>query len=158
MPHPSFPRLRHSLLVAVALVAALPASAAAQDFGLRAGVSVDPDQFYFGLHVQTDPLIDRLRFTPNIELGVGDDLVLVALNFEFTYGIPVNNQPWNIYVGAGPAVNLYSYDDDRGDDSDVEGGFNILFGVAHRGGLFVEFKVGALDSPELKFGVGYTFR
>lgn len=34
---------------------------------------------------------------------------------------------------------------------------NILTGLAHAGGLFTEFKVGALDSPGVKFGIGYTF-
>jgi hypothetical protein len=30
--------------------------------------------------------------------------------------------------------------------------------VQHRDGLFFEFKVGAIDSPNLRFGVGYTWR
>jgi hypothetical protein len=30
--------------------------------------------------------------------------------------------------------------------------------VEHRDGLFFEAKIGAIDSPDLKFGVGYTFR
>ena len=32
----------------------------AQGPGVRAGVSVDPDQFYFGGHYETGELIDRL--------------------------------------------------------------------------------------------------
>ena len=35
---------------------------------------------------------------------------------------------------------------------------NLLFGVENRGGLFFEVKVGAIDSPDVKFGVGFTFR
>ena len=34
--------------------------AAAQDAGIRGGISVDPDQFYFGGHLETPPLVDRL--------------------------------------------------------------------------------------------------
>jgi hypothetical protein len=30
--------------------------------------------------------------------------------------------------------------------------------MAHEDGLFAELKVGALDSPRLKFGVGYAIR
>jgi hypothetical protein len=33
-----------------------------------------------------------------------------------------------------------------------------MVGVAHNRGLFFEFKVGFIDSPEVKIGVGYTFR
>jgi hypothetical protein len=37
----------------------------------------------------------------------------------------------------------YIIDTDR--DTEAQGGFNILIGAAHREGLFVELKVGALD-------------
>jgi hypothetical protein len=127
--------------------------ALAQGPGVRAGVSLDPDQFYFGGHIETDPLVDRLRFRPNVEIGVGDDVTIVAFNFEFAYHFP-SRRPWNLYAGAGPALNLV----DTEQDTDPEGGFNILLGAQHRGGLFFEFKVGTIDSPDVKFGVGYSWR
>ena len=135
----------------LALLWSTPATA--QTVGARLGVSVDPDQFYFGGHLETAPLIDRLRFRPNVEVGIGDDVTLIAFNFEFAYAFP-SRRPWNLYLGAGPALNIY--DDD--DDTSADGGFNILIGAAHRQGLFVEFKIGTMSSPDLKFGVGYTFR
>ena len=49
-------------------------AARAQGPGVRAGVSVDPDQFYFGGHYETGELIDRLYLRPNLEVGVGDDV------------------------------------------------------------------------------------
>jgi hypothetical protein len=135
------------------LVLAMAATASAQDAGVRAGVSVNPDQFYFGAHVETAPLVDRLRFRPNVEVGVGDDATLIGFNIEFAYFFPSKNQ-WQLYAGGGPALNII----DVHDDTHTEGGFNILVGAQHRKGLFVEFKVGAIDSPDLKFGVGYTWR
>ncbi len=142
-----------SLLVVTLLsIGAVPASA--QGIGIRAGVSGDPDQFYAGVHYETNELMDRLRFRPNIELGVGDDLTLVALNLEFAYRFPLNRTLWNVYVGAGPALNIYRVTH----DTELQGGFNILIGLAHRRGLFTELKVGFGDSPEVKFGVGYSFR
>ena len=33
--------------------------AAAQDAGIRGGISVDPDQFYIGGHLETPPLLRR---------------------------------------------------------------------------------------------------
>lgn len=137
------------------LVAFSSTPAMAQDAGLRLGMSVDPDQFYFGGHVETSPLIDRLHFRPNVEVGFGDDLTLIAANMEFVYKFPLRNS-WGLYVGGGPALNVYMFD--GRDDSETEGGLNIMIGVENRSGMFFEFKVGAVDSPDFKFGVGWTFR
>jgi hypothetical protein len=135
------------------LVVFSSAPAAAQDAGIRGGISVDPDQFYFGAHFETSPLIERLHFRPNLEVGVGDDLTLIAANMEFVYKFTAR-RAWNLYAGGGPALNIYKFD--GGSDSDA--GVNILVGVEQSQGLFFEFKVGALDSPDFKFGVGWTFR
>jgi hypothetical protein len=143
------------------LTGLMAAPAAAQtSVGVRAGVSGDPDQFVFGGHVETQPLIENLTFRPNVEFGVGDDITLAAINLEFAYWIPIEDTAWRLYFGGGPAVNIYNFDDDRfgNRDSEVEGGFNIMLGVQHRGGLFTELKVGALDSPDIKFVVGFAFR
>jgi hypothetical protein len=155
-----FPQLRKALLAfvlaALALVV-LPSPVAAQGPGARAGVSVDPDQFYVGGHYESNALVEHLHFKPNAELGFGDDITSIGLNFEFVYKVPVSG-PWNLYAGGGPAVNVYSFDT-RFDDNDVEteGGFNVLFGAETSRGLFFELKLGALDSPDLKLGVGYTW-
>ena len=140
-------------IVLVGLGVLLPASAFAQGPGGRLGASVDPDQFYFGGHYESSPLVDRLYFRPNAEFGFGDDLTTIGLNFEFIYKAPVSRD-WNLYAGAGPAINIYNFND----DTDSEGGVNVLFGAETRRGLFFEVKLGAIDSPDLKFGVGYTWR
>lgn len=141
-------------LVGIGVAQASPALAQ-QGPGVRGGISLDPDQFFVGAHYVTGPLVDRLRFQPNLEVGVGDDLKVIALNFEFAYYLPAGRE-WQMYVGGGPAINVI--DSDARDDSDTEGGFNVVLGVRQRRGLFFEMKVGAVDSPDLKFGVGYTFR
>lgn len=146
-------------VLALCAMAALPGVAAAQGPGVRGGLSIDPDQFYVGAHYETGALVDRLHFRPNVEAGFGDDLRLVGLNFEFAYKFPRRNG-WQLYAGGGPAINLYSFDRGPGNDRDnqSEAGLNVLLGVEQSSGLFFEVKIGALDSPELKFGVGYTFR
>ena len=128
--------------------------------GFRAGASVDPDQFYFGGHLEVGPVVEQLWFRPNVEVGIGNDRTLVGINGELTYWFPLARRAWDLYVGGGPAVNVIRFDEDRvrGGDTEVEGGFNILLGFAHHGGFFGELKVGALNSPEVKLGVGYTFR
>lgn len=143
-----------SFLLAFVVLSATPA--AAQDPGVRAGVSIDPDQFYFGGHFETGPLVDRLHFKPNLEIGFGDDIILFAANMEFVYKFPLE-RGWSIYGGLGPALNIYTYDDDSR-DTDTEPGLNIIVGFEHSRGLMFEFKIGTIDSPDFKFGVGWTFR
>ena len=146
-------RLRWITVAALVLVS-WASRASAQAVGVRAGVSGDPNQFYMGVHVQTYELADHLRFRPNLEIGLGDNVTLAALNFEFAYEVQQKKRSdWNLYVGAGPALNIYRFTNTTQSD----GGFNILIGLAHRGGLFTELKVGAINSPSVKFGVGYTF-
>jgi hypothetical protein len=144
---------RLSILLVASL--ALISPAAAQDGGLRGGLTVDPDQFYFGGHLETPPLVDRLHFRPNLEVGFGDDLTLIAANMEFVYKFPGRGS-WRIYAGGGPALNVYMFDD--ADDADTDAGLNLLLGVESAAGLFFEFKMGVVDSPDFKFGVGWTFR
>lgn len=141
-----------SLMATMTLFFAAPVRA--QDAGIRGGISVDPDQFYFGGHIETSPLVDRLHFRPNLEVGVGDDLMLIAANMEFVYKFG-RRSGWGIYAGAGPALNIYMVDDA---DSEMDAGFNVLVGAESSGGLFFEFKIGAIDSPDFKFGIGYTWR
>jgi hypothetical protein len=142
-----------SFLLAVLVVSSVPA--AAQDAGVRGGISVDPDQFYFGGHIETSALVDRVHFRPNVEIGFGDDIMLIGANMEFVYKFP-SRSGWGLYAGGGPALNIYTFDDV--DDSETEGGFNIVIGAEQDRGLFFEFKIGAIDSPDFKFGVGWTFR
>jgi hypothetical protein len=133
-----------------------PAAAHAQIApGVRAGLSLDPDQFYVGGHIETGPLVERLVFRPNAEIGFGDDVTLAAFNFEFVWTFPRRRSAWGFYAGGGPAINLYQRD---GSGDDAEGGFNFLAGLENRNGLFFEFKLGVADSPDFKFGVGFTFR
>jgi hypothetical protein len=149
------------ILFLVVMIGFAASSAMAQmEFGVRVGVSLDPDQFHFGAHVISEPLMENFTFRPNLEIGVGKDITLIAANFEFAYQIPVPKQQFSIYVGAGPALNIYRFGDSfpQNGDTDTGGGFNILFGVEHRNGLMGELKVGAIDSPEVKFTIGYTFR
>lgn len=140
--------------VACLALVASAAPAYAQSGGVRAGASVNPDQFYFGGHLETDALVDRLHLRPNVEVGVGDDVTTVAVNLEVVYKVPLRKTPWTFYGGGGPAINYYNRDE-RG--SNTEGGMTLLAGLEHAEGLFLEVKVGAWDSPDLKFGIGYVF-
>ena len=149
-----FTMARGALLLQVAMALSLLATpASAQTVGVRAGVSGDPGQFYFGGHAETEALVDRVHFRPNIEIGVGDNTTISALNVEFAYRF-ASSKPWHVYAGAGPALNIIH----RRGVTNAEAGFNVLVGFQHEGGLLVELKAGAIDSPRVRFGVGYAFR
>jgi len=146
--------LRMSLgLVMLALLFTASPSQAQVTPGVQGGVSLDPDQFFFGGHVETSPLIDRLRFRPGVDLGIGDDSTVLGFNLDFTYTF-ASRSPWAIYAGGGPALNWIDHDS----SSDTDGGFNILVGAKQREGMFFEMKFGMAGSPDFKFGVGYSFR
>lgn len=142
------------VLFVVGVLSACASAAGAQDLGVRAGVSGDPSQFYLGAHADAGPVAGRLRFRPNVEVGIGDDSTLTSVNFEFVYPYPLRGRAWRFYPGIGPALILAHH---RG-RTNAGGGLNLLLGVEHRDGFFAELKIGALDSAGVKFGVGYTFR
>lgn len=151
-------RIRVSFLVCLvgvgltSVMAATPVHAQV-DPGVQAGVSLDPDQVFFGGHVETNPLVDRLRFRPGVDVGIGDDVTTIAVNLDFTYTFPARGA-WLLYLGAGPSINVYDFDG----GSVTEGGFNFLVGTKQTRGMFFEARIGVADSPDFKFAVGYTFR
>ena len=139
---------------AVVMILTSAASALAQGPGVRAGVSVNPDQFYVGGHYETDELIDHVFLRPNLEVGVGDDVTTVSVNIEAIYKFALKNRhDTYFYAGGGPSINVY--DTDGG--SDTKGGLNLLAGLEF-GKFFLEVKAGTFDSPDMKVGIGYTFR
>jgi hypothetical protein len=144
---------RATQLLLSTLLCLFPSVAVGQTIGPHAGISIHPEQFYFGAHAETPPLADRLRFRPSIDLGVGDDVTTAALNVEFAYHFR-SAQPWNVFAGGGPALNIIK----TSGETSAEPGLTVLLGLAHEDGLFVEIKAGALDSPRLRVGVGYQFR
>jgi hypothetical protein len=146
-------RLCSVALVTLGILGAA-APARAQSVGVRAGASVDPDQFYFGGHLETPPLVDRVYLRPNLEIGLGDHVTLVAVNIEAVYKYPLSRSPWIVYGGGGPGINYFNFEND---ESETHAGFNLLGGLEHERGLFFEIKVGFGDAPNLKFGIGYAF-
>ena len=87
-------------------------------FGLRAGVTAEPNQFHFGAHFVSDALISNLTFRPNLEIGVGSDVTTVAANFEFAYRIPIPKTQASAYIGAGPALIVSRFGQPGNRDTD----------------------------------------
>jgi opacity protein-like surface antigen len=162
--------MRCVLVILVLALMLVPACAQADNdhvgfrgWGPRIGLTVDPDQVHFGMHLDFGNFAERVRFQPNFELGLGDHVTVAALNFEGAYRFRSNWAAWTPYAGGGLGLNFVSWDDEyaRGDNSDTELGLNILGGVerglSNGDRFFAEIKFGLGDSPDFKFTVGWTF-
>ena len=143
----------------VALLAATLPAAAQPVFGARAGLTANPDQIHFGAHAKVLEMAPGLLFLPNIEIGLGDDAMLLAFNAEFTYTFSETQwRRWHPYAGGGLGVNVLEPD---AADSRTDVGLNALIGVSkvlnigHE--FFAELKLGLEDSPDLKLTLGFSF-
>lgn len=152
-------------IIAFMLLAATP-TFARSDWGLRGGLTIDPDQVHVGAHVNAGEIFNDGYFLPNVEIGFGDHGTLIALNPELVYRFDrPSRSRWGFYIGGGLGINIYDWDDgprDYRDDTDTELGLNILGGMSRtrRGGgdFFLELKLGVADSPEAKVTVGIGFK
>jgi hypothetical protein len=127
-------------------------------YGVRAGASADPNQFYFGGHFDVAEVAKRFWFRPNLEIGFGDGLTVVAINGEFVYRVPLRGKTWETYFGAGPSGVISTlHDADTDYKSDAGVGFNFLLGLQKPKGFLTEVKFGLGDSPAFKIGVGWSW-
>jgi len=128
-------------------------------WGPRVGVSIDPDQVHFGAHLDFGNFAQHVRFQPNIEVGVGDDLTLITVNAEAAYRFSARWEAWTPYAGGGLGANIRSYDNDS--DSETDFGVNLLGGIDRglsRGDrFFIEGKFSLNDVPDAKVTIGWTF-
>lgn len=161
--------MRKILLVTTAILLMIPLTSYSQEsggsywgWGPRLGLTVNPDQFHFGAHVDFGNLANRLRFQPNFELGFGDNLTLGAANFEVNYRFGEKWDVWTPYLGGGVGILFLNYDNNGlADGSDTDFGASVLGGIEKgiSGGdrFFMEAKLGLVDAPDLKLTVGWTF-
>ncbi len=150
------------LSIAICLVAG---TASAADFGARAGLTLSPDQFHIGAHADLGPVIETVRFVPNVEIGFGDDITLIAINADFIYDFA--ETPWSI--GGELGLNIWKFDfgdlpsvpgfdvDDTSTDFglSVLGDYRLLLNSGKT--LLLEAKVGLIDSADFKVTVGWNF-
>lgn len=113
--------LRILSLIAAALLLA-PALQAA-DFGLRAGRTNDGDEEFVGAELVFD--IGAVKFNPNVEYSLADDVTAGSANLDFTYDL-VHIGNITPYVGAG--VGMSYLDNDITTQTDILG--NVIGGVS----------------------------
>jgi hypothetical protein len=145
-------------LITITFALAMSNAAFAQSgVGVRAGISAEPEQVYFGVHADVAEVVPELMFRPNAEVGVGDGGTLITLNGEFVYHFKTKSREWLPYVGAGPGVVIATASTPGGRVTNTGPGFNFLMGIEQKKGFLVEIKIGAIDSPGFKLGFGWTF-
>jgi len=160
-----------TVVIIMLILAGFPTKAMAQEtsqtgfngWGVRAGLSSDPDQVYAGVHFNLGELTKDIRFRPTVELGIGDDQIVVQMLAEVHY-VFSEFQAWKPYVGGGLGLTYVNYDNHHhGDDSDTGGSLNAIGGIETElkqgNKLFFEFKLGlANKDPDIKFAVGLSWK
>jgi hypothetical protein len=127
-------------------------------WGPRGGVTIDPDQAHVGAHFDLGDLAPRLMLFPNVEIGFGDDVTVLAPMFEVDYRFTDSWGTWSPYLGGGLGP-VFAWSDGS---SSTDVGLTIQAGIARQlssqpGFMFFEFKVGLIDYPEVKFTIGWNF-
>jgi len=161
----------------VAALLALPSAAFAEGlgfrgWGVRAGVSEDPDQLVGGVHFDFGEFAPHVRFQPSVEFGVGDDVFTLAGNIMVSYYFPIEAKI-TPYAGGQITAAWYNLDGDCAgfgggfggpgncDDTETEIGPAAVGGIEtdlSGGGKFLaEIQIGMSDLPEVKIVAGWTF-
>ncbi len=154
--------------VSPALVAqTAPSAAFATGWGPHLGLTVNPDQFHFGLHLQSGAIGTGISWRPNFDLGIGDGVTVAAVNLEVIRRFPVSPNDWAPFVGGGIGANFNEHDTPRyagnadglGSNFETGVGFNLIAGFERNLGgesIFAEARLGLIDAPGLKITVGWT--
>ncbi|MBU1317659.1 MAG: hypothetical protein KKG33_07690 [candidate division Zixibacteria bacterium] len=126
-------------------------------WGPRAGLTVNPDQIHFGAHVSFGAPTTPLLIQPNVELGFGDDVTLIAINGDMSYLFRSANGAWTPSLGGELGMVRVNVD---GFGSNTDLGISIFGAIAktmaNGNQLFLEAKVGVADAPDFKATIGYT--
>jgi len=128
--------------------------------GPRVGLTVNPDQFHVGFHLDLGDLSNNFMMQPNLEIGFGQNVTTIAPTFELDYRFRNDWGVWTPYLGGGVGPVIYS---SKHGHSNSELGVYLQFGIgkgrsaSQSGRFFVEGKLGLADAPDFKATVGWTF-
>jgi hypothetical protein len=157
------------LVMALSLVASVAMAqgekTSSSNIGLRAGLSLSPDQVHVGAHMNMGQIVGPLRLVPNVEIGFGESITMICLNGDFVYDFP--DTPFSVGGEIGLNYAKYDFGDYSSipgleiDDSTTDLGLSILadYNLVLSNGktLLLEAKLGLTDSADFKFTAGYNF-
>ncbi len=131
----------------VILIAALPLSASGSSaIGPRVGINFDSDKFTIGAQAELGRVLQTARFAPSLDLDLGDNNTMTALNFDFRwYLFPLPETGLFLYGSAGPTIVL---------DSPGKGGTQSEIGLSLVAGVKIPMKGKNRYNLEVRFGFG----
>ena len=143
------------------VLAPTPAAADRLEFsryGVRAGVSLDPEQFVLGVYAGFGELARNLSVRPSADLGFGDNVTTLVLNGDLQYSFRDTDWSGVPYVGGGIALSYFNFDG-GGDDTGI--GLNAYAGIerslADYTSGHLEARLGFDEVPEFKLIAGFGF-
>lgn len=147
-----------AILLSAAAGPVVAAEMAGRGWGPRIAISEDPDQFVFGLHLDLYPIAEGIRFVPNVDAGLGDDLFLVSMNVDLLYALPI---PVSGEVLVGGSLGLI-HADPTGDNPRAEaetdlGAVGLIGYEFEEAPVRAEVRFGFSHlCPDLKVALAYT--
>lgn len=152
--------MKAAALFALFLLAGTPSfsqDVGLRGWGVRGGLSDNPDQIVLGVQADLGEFMPRLAFRPHLDFGLGDDTTVIALGVPVLYRLPIEGS-FTLYGGGGLIVGLIDEDeeddgprDDDGNEVDISpllaGGIEWPIG---RGDLGIELNAAGGDLPRVK--------
>ncbi len=120
-------------------------------WGLRVGLTTDPDQIVGGVQFNFGEFTRNLRFQPDVQLGLGDDATTLFVNAPVYYRWYDAHADFTPYAGGGIALGFIDRDlppTSSGDDTSFE------IGGRATGGLEWSRSAGGTFAVELSLGFG----
>jgi hypothetical protein len=165
---------RTCLLLLITVVLALPATAqneatteettpaakASSPWGIRVGLATDPDQVVGGVHFLETRIANNLYLEPNVEIGAGDDHLILAATapFHYRFHVDAKVQP---YAGGGVTIGFDRIDRPAGDDTNFEIAARATGGITWnlRSGteMFAELNLIFGDLHDAQVMIGWRF-
>jgi hypothetical protein len=127
--------------------------------GPRVGFSISPNQFVFGGHADFgDPFPGMTWYVPVVEIGVGDHETFTSLGTDLIYRFRDRWGAWTPLVGGEVAFEIESVNNGgTGTDLGLMGLAGVEKGIGESNLVQFQIKFQIVDSPDVKFLVGWTF-
>jgi opacity protein-like surface antigen len=129
-------------------------------WGVRFGLSDDPNQLVVGAQYDFGEITDNVHFEPNIEIGFGDDHTVLSGTAAVHYHF-MDVEKVRPYAGGGVALAYVDIDHALGNDSEFEIAVKAIGGVMwplkHQRDFFLELNLNFGDIQETQLMAGWRF-
>jgi opacity protein-like surface antigen len=161
-------RFQRLLLILVVLLMVAPVWAADETsggpdikgWGVRVGLTDDPNQFVVGAQYDFGEITDNVHFEPNVEVGFGDDFTILSATAAAHYHFKELDKI-RPYAGAGVTLAYVDIDHALGNDSEFEIAIKTIGGVMwplqHGRDFFLELNLNFGDIQETQLMAGWRF-